>query len=561
MKDLQTLKKMGFVEILEESLKEHWNSNALTDYGVATLQYKDVARKIEKLHLLFEATGIERGDKIALCGRNSAHWAVAYFAILSYGAVAVPILHEFLPEQVHSLVNHSEAKILFVGDQIWPKLNAEEMPDLKGIISSVDLSLLLSRDEKLTEARAHLNLLFGQKFPENFLPKHIKYAKNAPEDLALINYTSGTTSNSKGVMLPYRAIWSNYLFAEEVMGNHLKAGSRVLSILPMAHMYGMAFEFVFEFLHGTEVCFLNKVPSPAILLKAFADIKPQLIICVPLILEKIVRKNVMPKMDTSAMRLALKTPLVGDRVRQMICEKLMNAFGGHFYEIIIGGAALSKDVEAVLNDIHFPYTVGYGSTETAPIICYSDWHEVKIGSCGKAAPRMEVKINSAKPSSIDGEILVRGDNVMTGYFKNEEATAAALDKEGWFHTGDLGIMDEDGYVFIKGRSKNMLLGANGQNIYPEEIEDVLSSLPLVTECVVIQKGQQLYGLVYSDPKEVKKAGLTQTDLANLMDANRQQLNQLVPSYAKLQGIKLMHEEFEKTPKKSIRRFKYTDYPI
>ena len=547
--------------IIEDRIRRFWNQDALTDYTIFTYQYKDVARLIEKLHILFEAAGIQPGDKIALCGRNTARWAVAFFATLTYKAVAVPILHEFHPHEVHDLVNHSEAKLLFVGDQVWSKLDAEAMPALCGIISNADYSLLVSRDDRLTQARENLNLLFGQRFPSRFTPDDVHYAPEDPEQLAVLNYTSGTTSNSKGVMLPYRALHSNYLFAEEVMGANLTLGGHVLSILPMAHMYGMAFEFVFEFLHGSHIYYLTRTPSPAILMKAFADIRPELIVSVPLIIEKIVRKSVLPKLETPGIKVALKIPYLRDRLKEQICEKLREAFGGKFYEIIIGGAAFSQDVEAVLKDINFPFTVGYGATECAPIICYSDWHDTRLGSCGTAAPRMEVRIDSPDPANQAGEILCRGANVMLGYYHNDEATTKALDADGWFHTGDLGVMDADGYVYIKGRSKNMLLGASGQNIYPEDIEDKLSSLPYVTECVVIQRDQQLYGLVYSDPAELRAAHISDADLVKQMELNRQQLNTMVPSYARLHAIRLVSEEFEKTPKKSIRRYKYMNYPV
>lgn len=552
----------SFNAMIAQSLKEHWDMDALSDYGELTLQYHDVARIIEKLHILFESAGIEKGDKIALCGKNSARWAAAFLATLTYGAVAVPILHEFHPKQVHDIVNHSEARLLLVGDSVWKKLEPEAMPHLEGIISLVDHSLLVSRTEKLTFARQNLNKLFGERFPMNFRKQHIQgYHEDKPDELAIINYTSGTTSNSKGVMIPYRAIWNNINFAHGVLGWKLKKGMKILSMLPMAHTYGMSFEFLFEFFAGVHVYLLTKSPTPVILLKALADIKPVIIVVVPLIIEKIVRKAVMPKIRDPRVRVMMNLPIIGDRIKQRICDGLSQALGGNFYELIIGGAALNYEVEQLLHDIHFPYTVGYGATECAPIICYDDWKDAKVGSCGKAVVNMEVKIDSPKPDTIAGEILTRGTNVMLGYYKNEEATAQTLDKEGWYHTGDLGVMDADGNVFIKGRSKNMLLGANGQNIYPEEIEDKLMSMPMVGECVVIQKGDKLYGLVYPDQEQVKQLRLNVSDQVALMEQNRKDLNTQLPAYCQIAKIKVMTEEFEKTPKKSIKRYLYVDAEV
>ena len=557
------MEKISFNACIQESLKKHWDLDGLSDYGVQTFQYKDVARIIEKLHIILEASGVEHGDKVAICGRNSSRWGIAFLATLTYGAVAVPILHEFHPEQIHDIVNHSGAKLLFVGDLVWPKLDADKMPGLEGIFcnSSDEYSLLVGRTEKVKFARENLNRLFGEKYPMNFRARDISYYQDAPDELAVLNYTSGTTSNSKGVMIPFRALWSNYTFAVEQLGKQMGPGDKVLAMLPMAHMYGMAFEFIYEFLHGVHVNFLSKTPSPAVLLSAFADLKPKLVVAVPLIIEKIVRKAVLPKLQTPAVKLALHTPFLRERVKAEIRQRLQAAFGGNFIEIIVGGAAFSQDIEAVLHDIGFNYTVGYGTTECAPIISYSPWESFKPGSCGRPVQRMEVRINSTDPQNVIGEILVRGMNVMLGYYKNEEATAQTLDKDGWYHTGDLGVMDAEGNIFIKGRSKNMLLGANGQNIYPEEIEDKLSSLPYVTECVVIQKGDKLYGLVYADPEEVKAAGFSEAMLEAQMETNREQLNKIVPSYARIYAIKLVPEEFEKTPKKSIKRFMYRDYPV
>ena len=549
----------SFKAIIQKSIIDNWDRDALTDYKGATLQYHDVARKIEKLHIMFENSGVVKGDKIALCGRNSANWAVAFLATVTYGAVAVPMLHEFTADQVHNIVNHSEAKLLFVGDVVATTIDATKMPHLEGIIYIPDYSIVVSRTDKLTYAREHLNEMFGKKYPKYFRKEHVNYCLDEdPNELALINYTSGTTGFSKGVMIPFRAMWSNYDFAEQVLGKVIKKGDNTISILPMAHMYGMAFEFVFEFLHGCHIFYLTRVPSPAIIAQAFADIRPAIIIAVPLIIEKIIRKKVFPKIQNNRMRLLLNMPVISKKVREKICDQVVNAFGGNFEEVIIGGAAFNQEVEQFLHRIEFPYTVGYGATECAPIICYEDWHSFVPGSCGKAVVHMEVKIDSHDPENVPGEILARGLNVMLGYYKNEEATAQTLDSEGWYHTGDLGTMDSEGNVFIKGRSKNMLLSANGQNIYPEEIEDKLNSMAMVVESIVIQKEDKLIGLVFPDFDEAKNLGLSHDDLVKIMEQNRQELNAALPAYCKLSAIRIHEEEFAKTPKKSIKRYLYQE---
>lgn len=547
----------SFNACIQKSIVDHWDLDALTDFKGQTLQYHDVARKIEKLHILFENSGVVKGDKIALAGRNSANWAVAFLATLTYGAVAVPVLHEFTAEQMHNIVNHSEAKLLFVGDVVATTIDATKMPALEGIIYIPDYSLVLSRTDKLTYAREHLNEIFGKKYPKYFRKEHVNYyIEENPDELALINYTSGTTGFSKGVMIPYRALWSNLDFAMGVLGPNVSAGDSIISILPMAHMYGMAFEFIFEFCCGCHIYYLSRIPSPAIIAQAFTEIKPKVIIAVPLVIEKIIRKRVFPKIQNNKMRLLLNMPVINKKINQKIKEQVAAAFGGQFYEIIIGGAAFNREVEAFLTRIDLPFTVGYGATECAPIITYADYKDFVPTSCGKAVVHMEVKIDSQDPQNIPGEILARGMNVMLGYYKNEEATREALDKDGWYHTGDLGLMDAEGNVFIKGRSKNMLLGSNGQNIYPEEIEDKLNSMTMVTESVVIQDGDKLIGLVFPDFEEAKNLGLNNDDIANLMEQNRLQLNDILPAYCKLSSIEIHAEEFEKTPKKSIKRFKY-----
>ncbi len=547
----------SFNSLIEQSIIKNWELDALTDYKGATLQYRDVARKIEKLHIIFQNSGIDKGDKIAICGRNSSNWAVVFLATLTYGAVAVPILHEFMSDQVHNIVNHSEAKLLFVGDMVAPTIQEEEMPHLEGILFIPDFSVLVSRSEKLTYAREHLNEIFGHKYPKYFRQEHVNYYKEeSPEELLLINYTSGTTGFSKGVMIPARALWSNYDFATGVLGDKVSRGDNIISILPMAHMYGMMFEFLFEFLIGCHIYFLTRIPSPAIIAQAFAEVKPAVIIAVPLVIEKIIRKKVFPKIQNNLMKLLLNMPVVSKKVNQKICEEVKNAFGGRFYEIIVGGAAFNQEIENFLHKINFPYTVGYGTTECAPIIAYSDYNDFVPGSCGKAVVHMQVEIESSDPQNIPGEIIVKGLNVMLGYYKNEEATNQVLDSNGWYHTGDLGIMDKDGNIFIKGRSKNMLLGSNGQNIYPEEIEDKLNSLALVGESIVLQREEKLVALVHPDMEEAESMGFSLDDIQKVMTQNLQTLNEMMPGYSKVSDIILHEEEFEKTPKKSIKRYLY-----
>ena len=548
----------SFNALIQKSIVDHWDMDALTDYKGATLQYHDVARKIEKLHIMFENSGVVKGDKIALCGRNSANWAVAFLATLTYGAIAVPILHEFMPDQIHNIVNHSDAKLLFVGDVVATQIDATKMPGLEGIIYIPDYSLVVSRTDKLTYAREHLNEMFGIKYPKYFRKNHVNYyMEQNPDELAMINYTSGTTGFSKGVMVPYRALWGNADFAEDVLGKKIKPGDSIISILPMAHMYGMAFEFIFEFIKGCHVFYLTRIPSPAIIAEAVGRIKPAVIIAVPLVIEKIIRKKVFPKIQNNRMRMLLHMPVISKKVKEKICDQVSNAFGGNFYEVIIGGAAFNQEVESFLHSVGFKYTVGYGATECAPIICYEDYKNFVPGSCGKAALHMMVRIDSPDPENVPGEILAKGPNVMLGYYKNEEATKQTIDENGWYHTGDLGTMDGDGNVFIKGRSKNMLLGANGQNIYPEEIEDKLNSLALVAESVVVQKGDKLIALVHPDYDEAQTLNLGTNELADVMEQNRQELNTMIPAYSKVSEIRIHEDEFEKTPKKSIKRFLYT----
>ena len=547
----------SFLAFVEQSIKKNWDFDALTDYKGATLQYKDLARKIEKLHILLEESGVRPGDKVAICGRNSSHWGVAFLATLTYGAIAVPILHEFKADTIHNIVNHSDARLLFVGDMAWESLNEAEMPALEGIILMTDFTLLVCRSKQLEYAREHLNEMFGHKFPRNFRREHVSYRRDDPEELAIINYTSGTTSFSKGVMLPYRSLWSNTQFAFEVLP--LQPGNRVVSMLPMAHMYGLAFEFLYEICCGCHIYFLTRMPSPKIIAQAFTDVKPHIVIAVPLIIEKIIKKGVLPKMETLKMKMLMKLPIINDKINEAVREQMVKGFGGQFYEIIVGGAAFNSEIETFLKGLDFPYTVGYGMTECGPIISYEDWKNFRPGSCGKAAPRMEIRIDSPDPQYTVGEILVRGDNVMLGYYKNPESTAQAIDKDGWLHTGDLGIMDADGNLFIKGRSKNMLLGPSGQNIYPEEIEEQLNNLPYVAECIVIQqKDNKLAALIYPDFEAAYAQGMNDADIEKQMEENRVMLNAALPSYSQISAIRIYPEEFEKTPKKSIKRFLYQD---
>jgi long-chain acyl-CoA synthetase len=544
----------SFNAYIQKAIIDNWDQDALTDYQGATLQFHDVARKIEKLHILFENSHMEKGDKIAICGRNSAHWAVAFLATLTYGAVAVPILHEFNGEQIQNIVNHSGSKLLFIGDFAVKTIDPEAMPELEGIINIPDFSLMISRKDELTYAREHLNLMFGSKYPMAFRREHVNYHKDEAEELALINYTSGTTGFSKGVMLPYRSLWGNIEFIISRLGSKVKPGDNLLSILPMAHMYGMAVEFLFGFCNGCHLFFLTRLPSPAIIAKAFIDVQPTLVVTVPLIIEKIIRKKVFPKIQNNRMRLLLAMPVVNKKVKDRICREVYNAFGGRLYEIIVGGAALSKEVEEFLLSIGFPVTVGYGTTECAPLISYCDHKEFVPGCCGKPVDRMEVKILSSDPQNIPGEIVTRGCNIMLGYYKNEEATLQAIDKDGWYHTGDLGTLSASQHLFIRGRIKNMLLGANGQNVYPEEIEDKLNSMAMVAESVVVQRGDKLVALVHPDKDEM--VSFSHEELEDIMEQNRKELNELLPVYSRIAAIELRDEEFAKTPKKSIKRYLY-----
>ena len=543
-------------KILEESFRKNWDCAALSDFKGITLHYRDVARRIEKLHIIFNICGVQKGDRIAICSRNQANWGVVFLASLTYGAVPVPILHEFKPSNVHHIVNHSESRVLFVGDMVWENLAESEMPNLDAIILINDFSLLSAKSEQITDARERLNEMFGKKYPKNFGPEDINYHKEeSGEELAMINYTSGTSGFSKGVMIPYRALLSNVLFAMEVMPK-IGNTSNIVSMLPSAHMYGMMFEFLFEMSVGAHVHFLTRIPSPRIIMEAFATVKPDVIISVPLIIEKIYKQKLQPILNKTSMKVLLQLPFIDQMLHDKIKGELVNVFGGNFQEIIIGGAAFNKEADEFFNKIGFPYTVGYGMTECGPIISYAPWNNTKLFSCGKPAPRMEVRIASADPGKIPGEIQVRGANVMLGYFKNEEATAESFTTDGWMRTGDMGIIDEDGYLFIKGRCKSMILGPSGQNIYPEEIESVINNMPYVIESLVVENNGKLMALVYPDMDRAGKEGLDKNAILKKMEENIAAVNVDMPNYSKIAGVRVVPEEFEKTPKKSIKRYMY-----
>ena len=545
-----------FIDYIEQSIIKNWDKDALTDYKGITLQYKDVARKIAKFHIVLESAGIQPGDKIAVCGRNSAHWGVTFLATITYGAVIVPILHEFKADNIHNIVNHSEAKLLFVGDQAWENLNEDAMPLLEGIASLTDFTALVSRNEKLTYAFEHRNAIYGQRYPKNFRPEHICYRKDRPEELAIINYTSGTTGYSKGVMLPYRSIWSNVAYCFEMLP--VKAGDHIVSMLPMGHVFGMVYDFLYGFSAGAHIYFLTRMPSPKIIAQSFAEIKPRVISCVPLIVEKIIKKDILPRVDSKIGKLLLKVPIVNDKIKSLARQAAMEIFGGNFDEIIIGGAPFNAEVEAFLKKIGFPYTIAYGMTECGPIICSSRWETLKLASCGKATTRMEVRIDSPDPKTHAGEIVCRGMNMMLGYYKNPEATAQIIDANGWLHTGDLGTIDDEGYVTVRGRSKNLLLTSSGQNIYPEEIESKLNNMPYVAESLIVLQHDKLVALIYPDFDDAFAHGLQQADIIKVMEANRVELNQQLPNYSQISKVKIHFEEFEKTAKKSIKRFMYQE---
>lgn len=544
----------SFLKLIEHSIKEHWHLPSLTDYEGAEHNYKDVARWIEKLHILFEKSGIQPGDKVALCSRNTSNWGIAFFATLTYGAVAVPILNEFKPDTIHHIINHSGARLLFVGKSVWDNIDHESMPMLDGIIAMADYSVISSRNTVLAEIAPQLETLFKAKYPEELRNKDIHYRTEQPEELAMINYTSGTTSSPKGVMLPYRSMWSNLRYALDQMG--YAPGEKLVSILTMAHMYGLAFEFIYPFASGIHIYFLQKMPSPKILGEVFADIRPHLIVAVPLIIEKIIKSRVLPQLEKFHIKLMLKMPIIGGKIRHKIKRQILDAFGGQFKLLAVGGAALNKEVEAFLHSVKFPYTVGYGMTECGPAIAFDHWQTFRPTSCGKAVDRMEIRIDSSDPFNQVGEILTKGMNVMDGYYNNPEASNTVLSPDGWLHTGDLGVLDPDGYLYIKGRSKSLILGPSGQNIYPEEIEDLLNAQPYIAESLVIEREGKLVALVYPDAEAMKQNKISRKTLLKIIHETRKQINQQLPAYSQIARIEIHDEEFEKTPKRSIKRFLY-----
>lgn len=539
---------------LQSSVRKNWEELALTDFNGVSFQYRDIARKVAKLHLLYEQAGVKRGDKIALCGKNSSQWAVAFISAITYGAVAVPILHEFKADNIHHLVTHSEAKLFYTDDAIWENLDPDSMNGLEGVIRLHDYSIIMSRNKRLTNAREHLNEIFGKRYPERFTPDDVVYYKEKKDELALINYTSGSMGFSKGVMLTYNNLWSNIQFTIDGL-TFLNPGDGIVCMLPLAHMYGLIVELLHPLVKGCHVYFLTRMPSPRVILEAFATVRPKLIVTVPLIIEKIVKTKVFPLLDKPLMKLLMHIPVIDDRLLEKIKTQLMSAFGGNVQEIIIGGAALNKDVETFLRRINFPYTVGYGMTECAPLVAYAQWDKQRPGSCGRIVDRMEGRIDSPDPEHIPGELWVRGDNVMKGYYKNKDATDAVM-KDGWMNTGDLCTMDSDGFIYIRGRNKNMILGPSGQNIYPEEIEQKLNNMPYVAESLVVDSDGQLAALIYPDLELATKQGIHTDALSKIMDDNIAALNKDLPAYSQIRKVKLYNEEFEKTPKRSIKRYLY-----
>ena len=554
--NLKMANKDSFIAKIEQTIRSNWNKDALTDYKGNTLRFDDVARKIEKIHIVFRLAGIQPGDKISICGRNSAHWVVTFLGVVTYGAVAVPILHEFKADNIHNIVNHSESRMLFVGDQIWENLNENDMPLLEGIVEMKNFDIVISRSEQLRYAREHLNEEFGKRFPCRFRAEDVKYRREEPDELAIINYTSGTTGYSKGVMLSYRGVLSSLGHLQSKV--ELKPGDNIVCMLPLGHIFGLVFDFLLGFISGAHIWFLTRMPSPRIIMESFAIIRPRLICCVPLVIEKIFKKEVLPKVDNKLGKLLLHLPIISDKIKAQIRHKAMEIFGGNFIQIIVGGAPFNAEVEAFVRKINFPYTMAYGMTECSPLVCNSRWDELVFGSCGKTVANMETRILSSDPQRIPGELICKGENLMLGYYKDPEATAQTIDKDGWLHTGDMAIKDAEGNIFIKGRCKNMLLTASGQNIYPEEIEARLNNMLFVNESLILLSGSKLIALVYPDNEEAASQGLTPQQLSDALETNRIELNKSLPAYSQITQFKIYPEEFEKTAKKSIKRFLYQD---
>ncbi len=544
-----------FLGLIENSVKNHWNYPAFTDYKGSTYYYKDLGTEIEKLHILFEQEGIQKGDKVGIIGRNSSHWAIAFFGTLAYGAVAVPILHDFKPDSIHHIINHSEAKMVIVAAHNWEEMDAQAIPDVSMIMLMDDFSILKSKKKDLSKAWDNINDYFEKKYSKGFTPADVKYHVEQPDEMAVLNYTSGTTSFSKGVMLPYRSLWSNTQMAYDMLPG-IHPGDTIVCMLPMAHMYGLAFEVLNGVNKGCHIHFLSRTPSPKIIIDAFASVKPPLVLAVPLIIEKIVKNKIFPELEKPLIKILLKIPGINRIVLNTIGNKLKAAFGPNLWEVVIGGAALNKEVEVFLRKVKFPYTVGYGMTECGPLVAYTQWDSFKMGSVGQIVDRMEVKIDSDDPANQVGEIMVKGMNIMLGYYKNPEATASVMMPDGWMRTGDLGTLDADGFLYIRGRSKSMILSSNGQNIYPEEIEDKLNNMPYVAESIVISQGGKLVALIYPDWEQVDKAGIAHSEIEQYMQTNIDLLNTLIPFYSKVNSFKLYQDEFEKTPKRSIKRYLY-----
>ena len=546
----------SFNKILQDSFVQNWDRPALTNYQGMTLAYRDVARRIAKLHIAFELCGLRKGDKVAICSRNQANWGVSFMAALTYGAVAVPILHEFKPGNIHYLVNHSEARVLFVDEVIWEGLSHDEMPDLSVVVQINTFKFLYADNQERAWVREHLNEEFGKRYPNNFEPEDLSYYEDSAEELAVINYTSGTSGFSKGVMIPYRALYSNVEFASKDACPMLKAGMNVVSMLPTAHMYGMMFEFLFEMTIGMHVHFLSRVPSPKIIMQALGDIHPDIIIAVPLVIEKVYKTKLKPLMDKNRLKYLMRIPVLDKAIEKKFCTELTNAFGGKFEEVILGGAAFNPEVEKFFHKIGFHYTVGYGMTECAPIICYAHWDKVKVGSAGRAALNMQIRIDSPDPQNIPGEVQVKGPNVCLGYYKNPEATGEVFTEDGWFRTGDMGVVDQDGYLFLRGRSKCMVLGPSGQNIYPEELEATINNFTYVVDSLVVEDNGGLTALIYPDWHQGELDGMSRNEFKKHIRDLLPSINQELPNYAQIKKIELMPEDFERTPKRSIKRYLY-----
>ena len=547
-------RKKSLNVLLENSFKKNWDRPALSNYNQQTLYYKDLAQEVARLHLLFEACGINPGDRIAVCSKNQVNWAVAYLAAMTYGAVVVPILHEFQPANIAHLVSHCEARILFIGDIIWPNLSAQEMPGVEVIVTLSDFKVVRSVNPVAEAVMADMENRMAARYPAGLGKDDLHYFVDQPDELALISYTSGTSGFSKGVMIPYRALVSNIQFACEAEP-HMDCNSRMVSMLPTAHMYGMIFEFLFEMTIGAHVFFLTRLPSPKVILEAMSTVKPDTIISVPLVIEKIYKNMLLPFISKKRIKMMLNLPVLDKMVKNKIRDSLIQAFGGKFGEVIIGGAPFNREAEAFFKRINFPFTIGYGMTECAPIITYVHWDKTKLYSCGKAAPRMKIKIDSDDPKKIPGEVLVKGENVFLGYYKNEMATREAF-VDGWFRTGDMGVIDGDGYLYLKGRCKSMILGPSGQNIYPEEIESILNNMPYVVESLVIEDDYKMVALIYPDFEQAEEDGLDREQLQEKLTEGMQVANLELDQYCKLHHVEIVDQEFEKTPKRSIKRYLY-----